>query len=253
VARSRTLGVRTAELHRAFATPTGDPAFEPEPVTAADIDGWAAQARATAERALDALVRDRARVPDDLSDAVDALLARRDDVLRRLVAPAFAGQLVKTRYHGDYHLGQVLVVADDFMVVDFEGEPGRDLPVRRQKSSPLRDVAGMLRSLSYAKVAAVRGTNEDLAAETRDVEADARDWERRTVAAFLDGYRATIAGTPSYPADPAQAQALLELFMLEKAFYELSYELANRPAWLRIPLEGIRAILDPERASVAAV
>jgi maltose alpha-D-glucosyltransferase/alpha-amylase len=253
LARARTLGIRTAELHRAFATSTGDPAFEPEPATAADIEAWAAQARATAERAFDALMRDRARVPDDMRDAVDALLARREEVLGRLVAPAFDDRLMKTRYHGDYHLGQVLVVADDFMVVDFEGEPGRDLPARRQKSSPLRDVAGMLRSLSYAKVAAVRGTNENLTADTRDLEADARDWERRSVAAFLEGYRTTIAGTPSYPGDPGQAQALLELFVLEKAFYELSYELANRPAWLRIPLEGIRAILDPERESVATI
>jgi maltose alpha-D-glucosyltransferase/alpha-amylase len=242
--RARTLGVRTAELHRAFATPTGDAAFEPEAATAADVDGWAAQARETAERAFDALVRDRARVPDDLRDAVDALLARREDVLARLVAPALTQPLVKTRYHGDYHLGQVLVVADDFMVVDFEGEPGRDLDVRRQKSSPLRDVAGMLRSLSYAKVAAARGAETD---------AEASDWERRSVAAFLEGYRTTIAGTPSYPADPAHAQALLDLFVLEKAFYEISYELANRPAWLRLPLEGIRAILDLDRASVAAV
>ena len=141
---------------------------------------------------------------------------------------------MKTRYHGDYHLGQVLVVDDDFMIVDFEGEPGRAPEVRRRKSSPLRDVAGMLRSFNYAALSGA------LAAADA---AGAQAWERDAVAAFLAGYRAAIAGCGSYPADPAHAAALLDLFTLEKAFYELSYELANRPAWLRIPLEGIRAIL----------
>ena len=252
LARGHTLGVRTAELHGAFATPVGDPAFDPEPVTAADVEAWVAQARATAARAFDALIRERERIPADLRAAIDELIARRDEIDARLVAPPIAATVTKTRYHGDFHLGQVLVVTDDFMIVDFEGEPGRDLAVRRRKSSPLRDVAGMLRSISYAKVAAVRGTSEDRAADTSELERLGRDWERRSVAAFLEGYRTTIAGTSSYPDDDAQANALLELFVLEKAFYELSYELANRPAWLRIPLEGIRAILDPEREAVAA-
>jgi len=249
--RARTLGVRTAEMHRAFATPSGDPAFEPEPVTAEHVAAWGERARATAEQAFAAIERDRERIPADLREDVEALLARRDEILGRLVAPPLAEGVTNTRYHGDYHLGQVLVVTDDFMIVDFEGEPGRDMTTRRRKSSPLRDVASMLRSISYAKVAAVRGINEDRLADSRETERAARDWERRTTAAFLEGYRATIAGTSSYPADPAIADGLLELFVLEKAFYELSYELANRPAWLRIPLEGIRAILDPDREPIA--
>jgi maltose alpha-D-glucosyltransferase/alpha-amylase len=220
-------------------------------VTGDDAAAWSAQARETAERAFAGLEREPERIPADLRDAVDHLLARRAEILARLVVPAPAGDLMKTRYHGDFHLGQVLVVADDFMIVDFEGEPGRDVTTRRRKSSPLRDVAGRLRSLSYARVAAVRGTNDDRAADTRETELAARDWERRSRAAFLEGYRTTIAGVSSYPADPAVADALLELFVLEKAFYELSYELANRPAWLRIPLEGIRVILDSDRESVA--
>ncbi len=250
--RARTLGVRTAEMHRAFATSTGDPAFEPEPTSGDDVAAWTDQARTTAERALSALVRERERIPDDLREQVNDLLDRRDAILERLTPPPLAEATQKTRFHGDYHLGQVLVVADDYMIVDFEGEPGRELAVRRRKSSPLRDVAGMLRSVNYAKVAAVRGNNEDRAADTSALEPLARDWERRSSAAFLEGYRTTIAGCPSYPDDPAQANALLEFFVLEKAFYEISYELANRPAWLRIPLEGIRAILDPDLETVAA-
>jgi maltose alpha-D-glucosyltransferase/alpha-amylase len=140
---------------------------------------------------------------------------------------------------------------DDFMIVDFEGEPGREPAVRRRKSSPLRDVAGMLRSINYAAVAGVRGLTTDRGEDTSALEPLARDWERRSAAAFLDGYRATIAGCASYPSVPEHAQHLLELFVLEKAFYEMSYELANRPSWLRIPLEGIRAILNADQYAVA--
>jgi maltose alpha-D-glucosyltransferase/alpha-amylase len=242
--RAFTLGVRTAEMHRAFATPLDDAAFEPEPTTAADVSDWSAQARETAIRALDSLERERARVPDAFGGEVDRLIADREAILERFNAPDVAGAVSKTRYHGDYHLGQVLVVADDFLIVDFEGEPGRDLATRRRKSSPLRDVAGMLRSINYAAIAGMLGSVDARGENTSALEPLARDWERRTSQAFLEGYRDTIAGCSSYPADPAAAQALLELFILEKAFYEVSYELANRPSWLRIPLEGIRAILD---------
>jgi maltose alpha-D-glucosyltransferase/alpha-amylase len=191
-------------------------------------------------------------VPAALRSAVDALLATRDAILARFAPPQLKAPVMKTRYHGDYHLGQVLVVADDFLIVDFEGEPGRDLAARRRKSSPLRDVAGMMRSINYAAVAGLLGSVDDRGADTTALEPLAHDWELRTTAAFLDGYRATIAGCPSYPADAADAQALLDLFILEKAFYEVSYELANRPSWLGIPLEGIRAILDADPRPVAS-
>jgi maltose alpha-D-glucosyltransferase/alpha-amylase len=250
--RAVTLGRRTAELHRAFATPTGDPAFEPEPTTPADVAEWVERARATARTALEALAREMARVPEGLRAQAQAIVARADDIMARLEAPPLGAERLQiTRYHGDFHLGQVLVVTDDFMIVDFEGEPGRDPAARRRKSSPLRDVAGMLRSINYAAVAGVRGLAADRGEDTSALEPLARDWERRSTAAFLAGYRTTIAGCVSYPADPELAQRLLELFVLEKAFYEISYELANRPSWLRIPLEGIGAILDADRYAIA--
>jgi maltose alpha-D-glucosyltransferase/alpha-amylase len=250
--RARTLGQRTAELHRAFATPTGDPAFDPEPTTSADLAAWVAQARATAETALATLERERVRVPAALRAEADALLARREAIFARIAVPSLGDTAVmKTRYHGDFHLGQVLVIVDDFMIVDFEGEPGRDPEVRRRKSSPLRDVAGMLRSINYAAVAGVRGLTADRGEDTSALEPLAAQWERRSGAAFLDGYRAAIAGCSSYPSEPDQARRLLDLFVLEKAFYEMSYELANRPSWLRIPLEGIRAILDVDNYALA--
>ena len=251
--RARTLGQRTAELHRAFATPSGDPAFEPEPTTDDDLAIWIAQARETAETALATLEREREKIPPELRDEAQRLLARRAEILALLAVPSFgAAAVMKTRYHGDFHLGQVLVVIDDFMIVDFEGEPAREPAVRRRKSSPLRDVAGMLRSINYAAVAAVRGVATDRGEDTSALEPLAHEWERRSAAAFLAGYRATIDGVSSYPSDPEQARRVLELFVLEKAFYEMSYELANRPSWLRIPLEGIRAILDAGRYAVAA-
>jgi len=250
--RARRLGNRTAELHRCFATSTGDPAFEPEPVTQSDLDAWVEGARAGADKALAALERELERVPSDVRASAEAIIARQQEMYARLtLAPLQATNLLKTRYHADYHLGQVLVVADDFMLVDFEGEPERPPSQRRKKSSPLRDVAGMLRSINYAAVAAMRGATSDRAEDTSDLEPLARDWEQRSVAAFLAGYRESIAGCASYPADDDLAQQLLELFILEKAFYEMSYELANRPSWVRIPLEGIRSILDGVRAPEA--
>ncbi len=251
--RAHRLGVRTAEVHRAFATSTGDPAFEPEPATQADLDTWSAQARTSAQRALDTLALALERVPADLREFAHGLLPRRGEIAERLTLPPLGDtSVMKTRFHGDYHLGQVLVLADDFMIVDFEGEPGRPLDERRRKSSPLRDVAGMLRSIDYAAVSGMRGAASGRAEDTSALEPLAHDWERRTVEAFLAGYRETIVGSPSYPADAALAERLLELFVLEKAFYEMSYELANRPGWVRIPLEGIRGLLDGRDAAELA-
>jgi maltose alpha-D-glucosyltransferase/alpha-amylase len=253
--RARTMGVRTAELHRAFATPTADPAFEPEPITESDLRAWSENARGSADRALEALEREMERVPAELRDFARSLIAKREEIDQRLTLPGVTevGNALKTRYHGDFHLGQVLVVADDFKIVDFEGEPARPLEERRLKSSPLRDVAGMLRSINYASVAGLRGAAHDRGEDTSALAPFAVEWERRSVDAFLSGYREAIAGCPSYPADPEKAQRLLEFFILEKAFYEMSYELANRPAWVRIPLEGIRSILfgDPIGAAGA--
>ncbi|MGH7727530.1 MAG: maltose alpha-D-glucosyltransferase [Vulcanimicrobiaceae bacterium] len=246
VQRAHRLGTRTAELHRALATPTDEPAFSPEATSEGDLADWQARASATLARAFEALARERARIPSELLPLVLELEARREALEARIAVPADElGALAQTRIHGDYHLGQILVVADDFAILDFEGEPSRTLAERRGKASPLRDVAGMLRSLDYAANAALLRLRDD----RRDDPASralARDWQARASRAFLGGYRESIAGCPSFPSDPTLAQALLDLFLLEKAAYEIAYELANRPAWLRIPLEGLRALLDGE-------
>ena len=184
------------------------------------------------------------------------MLARRDEIDARLAPPSLAdhgdGVLRKTRFHGDYHLGQVLVTERDYVIVDFEGEPARPLDERRAKSSPLRDVAGMLRSINYAAVAGMRGIASDRAGDVSALEPLAGDWERRSVDAFLASYRTTLASSGDDGPDAALSRKLLDLFVLEKAFYEMSYELANRPSWVRIPLEGIRSILEPGDAAELA-
>jgi maltose alpha-D-glucosyltransferase/alpha-amylase len=145
---------------------------------------------------------------------------------------------VKTRYHGDLHLGQVLVALDDFIIVDFEGEPGRSLEERRAKGSVMRDVAGMLRSFSYAAHSA------SLRCEPGAVPAPAKasvlaGWERDSIHHFLEGYGKAAEGLASVPSDPVSFRALLDLFLIEKALYELRYEISNRPDWIAIPLRGL--------------
>lgn len=251
LARMQRLGTEIAALHRAFATPRGDPAFEPEPAAQSDVDAWYDRARATAREAFANLARRLETLPDRIREAARDLLGKRERLLERLATPAIGdAKLFKTRYHGDLHLGQVLVVADDFMVVDFEGEPARSLEARREKSSPLRDVAGMLRSFDYAACAAQTAFPSS---SSNDLATLARDWERHASRAFQAGYRESIGRSIAYPHDEAWGRRLTELFLIEKAAYELSYELANRPDWVFIPLKGIARILErAEREDASA-
>ena len=242
-----TLGRRTAEMHCAFATRSGDPAFEPETATAEDLRAWAERARAQAEAAFAVLPGVLARVPDTVRGDVEELIARRDAVMERLAGfESLPGPIMKTRIHGDYHLGQVLRAQNDWYIIDFEGEPSKSMEERRAKHSPLRDVAGMLRSFNYAAWAALFHLDEaggEPGSACRVLDA-ARDWERRSLSTFLEAYRGGIAGCPSWPRDEAVAHRLLSLFLMEKALYEIGYEAANRPGWLGIPVKGVLGLLD---------
>jgi len=240
----RILGLRTGELHRALAQPSGDPAFEPEAIKADDLNEWTQHVVTEAAWTLDKLEQQRDRLSEPLHALADRLVAARDQILERInsLKPVDL-EAQKTRYHGDYHLGQVLVSKNDFIIIDFEGEPARTLEERRSKHSPLKDVAGMLRSFNYAGYAALSHVTADRPADTSLLEPFVRDWEQRTVGAFLDGYAEAIADCPIYPAEPTSARALIDLFLLEKAFYELRYELDNRPGWVRVPLGGLAELL----------
>jgi maltose alpha-D-glucosyltransferase/alpha-amylase len=239
---ARLLGQRTGELHRALATPTDDPAFTAEPLEDADVAAAAADARAQGERAFAALKR--------LGDepAARALLERRDECLSlidRLAAPVPDAR--KIRIHGDYHLGQVLIVQDDVMIVDFEGEPSRATDERRAKASPLRDVAGILRSFAYAAETAAREVGARFGeAEAERVTAAAETWRELAADAFLSAYEEAAEGSAGWVADEAARSRLLRLHLLSKALYEINYEADNRPDWIQTPIHGVLSILDQE-------
>jgi maltose alpha-D-glucosyltransferase/alpha-amylase len=247
------LGRRTAEMHLALAGDPSDSAFAPEPFTRADLDALAARAVAQAERALATLADVLAaqssddtpnRLAPEVAEHARRLLESRDALLARIhrladEPPAMA----KIRVHGDYHLGQVLFAEEDFYILDFEGEPARPLAERRLKQPALKDVAGMVRSFSYAAYAALFAHTASQPNEFSRLEPWARHWQTWTTAAFLRGYFAAAGQARFLPRAPRQRDALLRFFVLDKALYELNYELNNRPDWVRIPLRGITELL----------
>ncbi len=245
---ARLLGERTAELHLALAAaPAGQPAFAPEPFSTLHQRSLYESMRTHAGRTFKLLQQ----LLDDLAPgeraAAAAVLAAQDQVRQRfalLLGPKVTATRIRT--HGDYHLGQVLFTGKDFVILDFEGEPARPLSERRLKRSPLRDVAGMVRSFQYAAYARLF---EEAAsglippAEMPVFESWALFWARWVSAAFLGAYLERAAGASFVPAQRSELATLLDAYVLEKAIYELAYELNHRPAWVRIPLAGIQQIL----------
>ena len=185
------------------------------------------------------------QLPSDAASRVAELIAREDRLAERLrAAPLLEFTISKIRVHGDYHLGQVLWAEGDFYILDFEGEPAKPIAMRRSKQSALKDVAGMMRSFSYAAAAGVFAYTAARPDAAEHLTAWADQWEAWTTAAFLRGYFGAVDGALFVPAASAQRDELLQLFVLEKALYELNYELNNRPDWLRIPLSGILRLLS---------
>ncbi|WP_235401566.1 maltose alpha-D-glucosyltransferase [Rubrobacter aplysinae] len=241
----RTLGRRTGELHAAFASPTDDPAFSPEPLAPGEAAGWVESVIGELGDTVDLLQKSRPRLPDAVLPDADRLLHRREELEERIRRVRLDSlDLVKTRYHGDYHLGQVLVSNNDFQIIDFEGEPDRPLEERRRKHSPLRDVAGMLRSFNYAARSALTDVSLERMDNFDELSSWAALWERRVREEFLAGYDERASGSASYPEDPETARLLIELFTLEKALYEVRYEMGNRPDWVGLPIRGILELLD---------
>ncbi len=239
------LGRRTGEMHLAFATPTDDPAFASEPFSQHDLAADAARIDSQIVRTLDALKHSFNTLSDELTTDSAHILSQRRDLLRRSHAimdspPQDAG--LRTRIHGDYHLGQVLRARGDYVILDFEGEPARTLTERRAKQSPLRDVAGMLRSFSYAAYSALDAYTQRHTGTAKSLEPWAQLWQNAVSTEFLTAWRTTVVANPHLTPQPQQAQRLLNAYLLEKALYELLYELNNRPAWVRIPIAGILAL-----------
>jgi len=243
------LGRRTAEMHNAFAVETDDLAFAAEPFEHADLHALGEDTRRQAERAFRGLDALAGRTANAASTELAGRRREVEDAIEALTARAPVGA-TKTRIHGDYHLGQVLAAEDDLIIVDFEGEPSRPADERRLKSTPLRDVAGMLRSFAYGAETVTR----EIAVRFADSEERARRasmaWRGMIDAAFLDGYRQAASAGGGAATDAETESRLLKLSLLTKALYEVDYEANNRPDWIEIPARGVLTILDDIKRGV---
>jgi maltose alpha-D-glucosyltransferase/alpha-amylase len=247
------IGRRTAEMHRALADPAGRREFTPEPFSALYQRSLYQSMRNLSGRIFQTLSRELNTLPEDVREGASEVLDRKNEIMQRMrgvVGEKIDAQRIRT--HGDYHLGQLLYTGRDFIIIDFEGEPARPLTERRLKRSALSDAAGMLRSFHYAAYTAladeeIRGMAR--AGQRADLEGWARFWTAWTSAAFLRSYldEAREEGgrrAAFVPGREDQLRILLQAHLLEKAVYELGYELNNRPDWVRVPVLGIRQLLD---------
>ena len=245
----RQIGRRTAELHVALASRDDIPDFAPEPITAADVSDWSDIMLSRLRSLFDSLATNRQQLSGRAAQLAEQLLSHRSAIEAHVDEnrhTALDGW--KIRHHGDLHLGQILVAKDDAYILDFEGEPSRPLADRRLKASPARDVAGFLRSVDYA-VSAALDRAPNLSPEERTVIADQlRLWNDRMSEAFWNAYRETPGNVRLWPQDETKTRALLDFFLIEKALYEIEYELSNRPDWAQIPLEATLRILEQRGA-----
>ncbi|MBX3412287.1 MAG: maltose alpha-D-glucosyltransferase [Pirellulales bacterium] len=246
LAAAALLGQRTGELHLALADERQDPLFKPEPLNSSDVAtfvkrlgerGRLAQSRLSAR--LEILPAPWLPLAEQVLDEIPRLVTRFSQ------QPAEELAVMKIRIHGDYHLGQVLWVENDYVILDFEGEAARPLVQRRAKQCVLRDIAGMVRSFDYVAFAALQEfTKQDRPADYTQLEPWAEQWRRWTAAAFFDAYLQAIHDAPFVPSKPEECHELLRFFLFERMLDELVDELADRPVWARIPLEGILQLVD---------
>jgi maltose alpha-D-glucosyltransferase/alpha-amylase len=244
----RLLAVRTAEMHRALASESVDPLFRPEPFSKLYQRSLFQSMSSLTNQVLSQFKRQLKRLPEDIREMGGEILARQEDILTRFrLLTNKKIRAKRLRCHGDFHLGQVLYTGKDFVIIDFEGEPARPVSERRIKRSPLQDVAGMLRSFHYAVYSALRD-EEERGSFHRDnragMEAWVEDWRLWISAEYLHTYLADSMDSGFLPDTAEEIKVLLDAYLLEKAVYELGYEMNNRPAWVRIPLQGIQQLLD---------
>ena len=253
---ARLLGSRTAEMHRALAAVRDDPGFAPEPFTALYRRSMYQGMRTQATETLSLLRARRGSLPEAILPVADRAVAA-EGVIQERFRAVLSGRLdaARIRIHGDYHAGQVLWTGRDVVIIDFEGEPGRPLSERRHKRSPLRDVAGMLRSFHYAAFGSLLGTPVSVPVRQEDVrtlEPWARSWYTWVSAAFLGAYLEAMEGSDLLPSDPKQLATLLDALLLQKALYEIAYELNSRPDWVAIPLRGVLELAGDDASQSAA-
>jgi trehalose synthase-fused probable maltokinase len=242
------LGRRTAELHLALASAVDEPSFAPEPFSAIEQSEVAENAVELLTFTFQMLREQSSKLPEDTRQQAQEILGREERLRERLRLFAHSKLAAqRIRIHGDYHLGQVLFTGTDFVIIDFEGEPSRSLADRRKKRSPLQDVAGMLRSFHYAAHASTfdeQGTSETGAEMRRRLSDWAAFWQKWVSAVFLRKYLEVAGDAVFIPKTEKELHLILDTFLLDKAVYELAYELNNRPSWLRTPLVGISQLAE---------
>jgi len=239
------LGQRTAELHAALASDPDEPAFAPEHISQQDQRSIYQSLNQVALRSMELLRHQLKRLPEDAREEARQVLEMEPRIMSAL--RAFLGRRLTTtriRVHGDYHLGQVLYTGSDFVIIDFEGEPTRTLYERRLKRLALKDVAGMLRSFHYASETALKSENIPAESTVRS-QAWSRLWVESVSTTYLRSYMTTAGNASFVPRGPEDLEMQLKTMLLEKALYELRYELNTRPDWVRIPLRGILDLMAP--------
>jgi maltose alpha-D-glucosyltransferase/alpha-amylase len=250
--RIRQIGKRTAELHLAFASRPDISAFAPEPIVTDDSERWTEALLARARSVFVLLESNLTSLAEPASTLAERLLEHCDAItghIKRASGETYGG--MKIRHHGDFHLGQVLMAKDDAYILDFEGEPRRSLEERRSKEPPARDVAGFLRSIDYATSAAIHRAPSLNPEDRATLAHRMRAWGERMMAAYWESYRETLGDAHLWPTEESKTRDLLNLFLLEKALYEIGYELSNRPSWLHIPIEATLRMLQ-ERGVIGA-
>ncbi|OQW98864.1 MAG: alpha-amylase, partial [Elusimicrobia bacterium A5] len=244
----RLLGKRTAELHLSLNCETQDPYFTSEPFSALYQRSLYQSMQGLTKKVFESLRKNQKNLPESVRAETSELLNSEKEIISKfktLLNKKISA--VKIRIHGDYHLGQVLFTGNDFIIIDFEGEPMRSLSERRLKRSPLRDIAGMLRSFHYAAYTSLNKNITVKAENISEIEQWAVLWYNYVAGAFLKAYLDTVKDIPFIPQDKEELKIMLDAFILEKAVYELGYELNNRPAWIFIPLNGIKQILGDQK------
>jgi maltose alpha-D-glucosyltransferase/alpha-amylase len=250
--RMRLLGERTGQMHLALASNAELPDFKPESFSLHYQRSLFSSFQSLVRSTFQNLSRSIKKLPEKVRAEAEEVLAMKDDILnelKKIYRKKF--DAVKIRIHGDYHLGQVLFTGKDFVILDFEGEPARTYSERRLKRSPLRDVAGMVRSFHYAAYGGLF-LNEQIRKE--DIEMlvpHAEQWYNYISGFFIQSYLKTVRDSEFIPQEKADLEIMLQTYLLEKAIYELNYELNNRPDWILIPLRGIKSIMQVNNIEVA--
>jgi len=243
------LGKRTAEMHLALASAVNTPSFTAEPFTPFYQRGLFQSMRNHGLRVLKLLDRKLPSLSPSIRTEAEKVVGFQAEIIKRFRRITERNiTALRIRCHGDYHLGQVLYTGKDFFIIDFEGEPMRAISERQIKRSPLRDVAGMIRSFHYASLTGLLQETAGIGVRQQHAEAFkpwARLWYQWTSAEFLKAYLKQVDGAPFLPQGRGELRCLLETYLMEKALYELDYEMNSRPDWLAIPLQGILELLNP--------